>query len=273
MNRYLKLVHMEVHRFRYVLASLMGITILIQFAALIWHVNDELAMNKKALINTGFISDKMSFAGAIASTQFWFAIPIFLSIAVLCLYVFLIWYRDWAGRNTFVYRLLMLPTARRHIYLAKLTAMMIFVFGLVAFQLLLLPIEHLIFKLIVPADQIEPSYFMDTVSTNQVFNWLMPRHFDQFVLSYGLGIMALLVVFTAILLERSYRLIGILFGVLYLLACVFTVLFPLFAMGFEQSNAYLYPEEIWTIELVICLTLVTVSVWFGFRLLNKKISV
>ena len=31
---------------------------------------------------------------------------------ILIIYVFFIWYRDWLGKNTFIYRLLMLPTAR-----------------------------------------------------------------------------------------------------------------------------------------------------------------
>ena len=38
--------------------------------------------------------------------------PIALCVVVLIIYVFFIWYRDWLGKNTFIYRLLMLPTAR-----------------------------------------------------------------------------------------------------------------------------------------------------------------
>ncbi|WP_239616639.1 hypothetical protein [Cohnella mopanensis] len=272
MNRYLKLVHMEVHRFRYILAGLMGITLIVQFTALIWYLNDEIALNEKAMQKYGFAESNMSFAQTIASTQFWFAIPIFLSISVLCLYAFLIWYRDWFGRNTFVYRLLMLPTARSHIYLAKLTAILLFVFSLISFQLLLLPIEHLIFKLIVPADLIKPSYFMDAVSVNQIFEMLLPSHLDQFVFSYGLGAMALVVVFTAILLERSYRVIGIVYGVLYVLVCMLALSFPIFA-GIDNSESYLYPEEVWGIELMIWAVIVTVSLWLSFRLITKKVTV
>ena len=40
----------------------------------------------------------------------WFLGPIALCIAALIIYVFFIWYRDWLGKNTFAYRLLMLPT-------------------------------------------------------------------------------------------------------------------------------------------------------------------
>ncbi|WP_256757992.1 hypothetical protein [Cohnella sp. WQ 127256] len=274
MNRYLKLVHMEIHRFRYVLGSLMGITMIFQISALIWQVNSKLSMDRETAKQfPESLFSQISFHEIVFSIQFWFIIPILVSIAVLSLYVFLIWYRDWFGRNTFIYRLLMLPTARRHIYLAKLTAILTFVFSLVAFQLLLLVIEKLIFNMIVPADRIQSSHFSDVIAANQAFKELIPRAFDQFVFSYGLGIMALIIIFTAILIERSYRMVGIVYAALYVFVCVFAVVFPLLSLGIDRSNAYLYPEEIFGIVFGICAVLLAASVWLGFRLLSKKIAV
>lgn len=40
----------------------------------------------------------------------WFEGPISLCAATLILYIFLIWYKEWFGKSTFAYRLLMLPT-------------------------------------------------------------------------------------------------------------------------------------------------------------------
>ncbi len=48
MNRYLKLVHMEVHRFRWMLAILMGITAVCQISALIWTLTKELSLPERA---------------------------------------------------------------------------------------------------------------------------------------------------------------------------------------------------------------------------------
>src|SRR5690606_30997651 len=70
----------------------------------------------------------MSYTRAVQETQFWFAVPVGLSVAVLVIYAFLIWYRGWFGRSTFAYRLLSLPSERRNIYFAKLTAILTFVF-------------------------------------------------------------------------------------------------------------------------------------------------
>lgn len=277
MNSYLKLVHMEIYRFRYMLAAMMGITMIIQIGALIVYVTGELASRDDYFEQYGKANEAfgpISFARAISITQFWFGVSLLICIAVLSLYVFLIWYRDWFGRSSFIYRLLMLPTARRHVYLAKLTAILIFVFGLVSFQLILLPIEKTIFHLIVPADTIEPSYMSEAIAAHRIFDTLLiPRNFDQFLFSYGLGIAAVLVIFTAILIERSYRLIGTLYALLYAAGCTFAFFFPLYALGYDHPTSYLYQEEIVGIQFLICVLIVVGSVWLALRLLKKKINV
>ena len=93
----------------------------------------------------------------------WFGIPIIFCIAMLMIYVFFIWYRDWFGKNTFIYRLLMLPTERITIYFSKLTAILFFVLGLVALQIVLMLIEIQIINSIVSAD------FLTYTLTDDIF--------------------------------------------------------------------------------------------------------
>ncbi|WP_438350869.1 hypothetical protein ACP8HI_09615 [Paenibacillus sp. FA6] len=275
MNRYLKLVHMEINRFKFVLAGLMGLTVLCQFGAMIWWNMNELSRREATILQFGssvmFASN--SFADMISSTQLLFFIPMLLSIGVLVIYVFLIWYRDWFGRNTFIYRLLMLPTARIHIYYAKITAILMFVFGLISFQLALLSVEKLVFNLIVPSDMREPSHFLDTINANQALALLTPGNFDQFLITYGLGMIAVLAICTAILIERSYRRVGIVYAILYLAICCWAILFPLIGLGRNNDHGYLYPNEIFIIEIVACVGVIAMSVWLASRLLSKKITV
>lgn len=277
MNRYLKLVHMEVHRFRWMLAILMGITAVCQISTLIWTLKKELSRRREQLpqdIGNSFQApspEQLTFEWAMFNTQLWFILPIIICISVLALYVFFIWYRDWIGRHTFIYRLLMLPTARRNLYLAKISAFLLFVFGFVSFQLVLLPIHNVIFKLIVPADQRADSHIVDAISRNQALVELIPRQFEQFLYYYGIGTIAVLAIFTAILLERSYRRLGILYSVLYLSGCVLTVMSP--ALLFDSRHPYLYPNELYFAELIMFVLVLCISVWLGMRLLAKKITV
>lgn len=260
---------MEIYRFRYILAALMAITAIFQISSLLFTVLGELKRREHA----GYSPDEpLSFALAIAHSQFWFIIPMLICIAVIGLYIFFIWYRDWIGRSTFIYRLLMLPTARQHIYWAKSTAIILFVFGLLSFQMLLIFIEKIIFNLIVPAEQRVESFFAEIFQSNQALELLFPRNFEQFIYTYGLGMIAVFVIFTAILLERSYRRIGILYGLLYLAVCVLVIAVPpLFQ--FDYSVSFLYPGEILAIEYTLCGLVLAASLLLGFRLLARRVSV
>ncbi|MGM0885112.1 MAG: hypothetical protein ACQEXQ_29225 [Bacillota bacterium] len=277
MNHYLKLFHMEVHRFRWMLAILMGITAVCQISALIWTLTKELSRRIEQLpqdLGNSFQApapEQLTFEWAMFNTQQWFFLPILICISVLGLYVFFIWYRDWIGRHTFIYRLLVLPTARRNLYLAKISAFLLFVFGFVSFQLVLLPIHNVIFKLIVPADQRADSHIVDAISRNEALVELIPRQFEQFLYYYGIGTIAVLAIFTAILLERSYRRLGILYGVLYLSGCALAVMFP--AILFDSRHPYLYPNELYAVQLIMFVLVLCISVWLGIKLLAKKITV
>ncbi|WP_028562859.1 hypothetical protein [Paenibacillus pinihumi] len=278
MNRYLKLVHMEVHRFRYLMLFLMGIILIFQVGAIISVLSDELSLKWEnpaySSVRQPFVPEGMlSFTWVISQTNFYFIIPIFISIAVIGLYIFFIWYRDWLGKSTFIYRLLMLPGARCQIYLAKLTAILIFVFGLVSYQLLLLPVEKLLFQMMVPAEWRVDSYWPEVISANLALDMLLPRNVEQFFTIYGAGIMAVLIIFTAILLERSYRRIGILYGLLYVAVHVMAVMFLPDLLGIGNPDSFLYTDEIVGLVFGICLVLLMLSVLFGFRLLAKKITV
>jgi hypothetical protein len=276
MKAYGKLVHMELHRVRWLLAALMALTLVIQVAALVWTAGSGVADIREAetIGRSAFFSDdKLSFSWLIFSTQLLFALPILLSIAVLVIYVFLIWYRDWFGRSTFIYRLLTLPTARRNVYFAKATAVLLLILILISFQLILLPLEEWLFKLVVPSDLWEPSTFTDAILANQAFAWVIPLDGSRFLVSIGLGMAGVFALFGAILLERSYRVRGILLALLYLAACLTIVIYPLLTLGIDQTYSYLYPYEILLIELAIIIAVTLLSIWMSLRLLDKKITV
>ncbi|MFB9328447.1 hypothetical protein ACFFSY_21150 [Paenibacillus aurantiacus] len=278
MNRYLKLVHMEIHRFRYILAALLGFVVLVQWGALVWSARTMLAqLGEFEKYNTGFhtaLADhRISYAEAIYRAQFFYSTPVIAVICSLGIYILFIWYRDWLGRNTFIYRLLILPSARSSIYLSKLSAFLVFVFAALAFQALALAIGSLIFGAVVPGDRQADSYFVDIVDATRVLEYLMPKKLADFALNYGLGIVAVLVVFTAIIIERSYRWPGIAYALGYLLACTAAAVIPILWMGMYREGAYLYKEEIVSIELAILFVIAGLSVWLGCRLLRRKITV
>ena len=97
----------------------------------------------------------------------------------------------------------MLPTARRNIYFAKLTAILLLTLGLVGFQLTILPIEKLIYDGMIPQGLSEPKSLLEIIRYYPVFVVLIPNHFTDFLLFYGVGLTFVIMIFTAIMLERK----------------------------------------------------------------------
>ncbi|MGG0717256.1 hypothetical protein ABE096_06605 [Robertmurraya massiliosenegalensis] len=277
MNRYLKLVNFEFERFVKFYLVLIGVTILSQIVGLIITSKSYMSQaNEEIYVNLMPQSDFLDQYGMMSFYNFsqtgWFMGPIALCIVALLIYVFFIWYRDWFGKNTFSYRLFMLPTERINIYFAKATTILLFVLGLVALQILLFPIESQVLKWMVP-----PEFRMDMsvleITENLYFLYLLfPKTLIEFVLFYGTGMIAVFVIFTAILFERSYRLKGILYAIIYVGVSFLVTIGPLLIDSFILEN-YFYPMELFLLEIGAVLIVLVGALWIGNKLIKHKIRV
>lgn len=151
--------------------------------------------------------------------------------------------------------------------LGKLISIFAMVLGLVSVQLIILPLENSVLKWLVPTD------FRSDMTVGQIINWdyltmLVPQTFTEFILYYGAGFMALTIVFTAILFERSFKWKGIIAGIGYVAISVVIFILPVLSMG-----DYFYPLEILGLEVVMGLIVTTMSIWVGNFLLKRKITV
>src|SRR5690554_6546694 len=117
MKNYLKLVNFEFSRFFKVHAALIAITIVSQITGIIVISKSYLNQANDLMYNEGlsqaaFLEHYGTMSFHRITQTIWVMGPIALCIVALMFYIFLIWYRDWFGKNTFIYRLLMLPTQR-----------------------------------------------------------------------------------------------------------------------------------------------------------------
>ncbi|RFU64337.1 hypothetical protein [Bacillus sp. V59.32b] len=277
MKNYLKLVNFETNRFIKIYVALLGITIISQFLGVIMKSNRYLkdareTMSQQSITQAEFVEQVGLLDFSHIMNSFWFLGPIAICAVALIFYIFLIWYRDWFGKNTFIYRLLMLPTSRLNVYLAKATAIFLMVFGLVALQIILLPLENLLFQSLVP-DVFRSVTSVRSLIDSSVLMVVIPRTFMQFLLSYGLGFAAVFTLFTAILLERSYRIKGVVMGILYCLAAGTVFLSPILISAIFSYDMFFYPLELLIIEIFLGVIVMAVSIWIGNFLINKKVTV
>lgn len=276
MKRYLKLVNFEFTRFFKFYLVLVGITILSQVSGVIVQSRMYLKQANELIYKELMpISDFIEQYGAMSFLDIvptlWFMGPIALCVVVLIIYVFFIWYRDWLGKNTFSYRLFMLPTARIHIYLAKATTVLLYVLGLVALQLLLLPVESQILQWMVP-NEFRINFSVSEITNLKYLNILLPSTFIEFALYYGGGMIAVFMAFTTILFERSYRMKGILYGVLYCALSLLIFFSPILLNEFVLGG-YFFVTELFFMECFVGLLVLAGAIWTGNFLLKNKIRV
>jgi hypothetical protein len=278
MNRYIKLLNWEIHRFSKLYAVLWLVTLLSQLAGVLLFAKNHMnrvkdGMGAESLTLTEFIDrrGKVSFDHYSDSSLFFMG-PIALCAAAILLYVFLIWYREWFGKNTFAYRLFMLPTSRMNIYMAKTTAIILFVLGLVAFQLVTLPLQMLVFNSIIPSEIRVPVSVMEMVIQNQFLSIIVPSNFIDFMLHYSIGLMGVFIMFTSILLERSFRIKGLVAGVAYAALAVCLFFSPVLITDTWFSD-YFYPRELFLMEVGVGILIICGSLWFSSFLINKKVTV
>ncbi|GFN30406.1 hypothetical protein [Paenibacillus xylaniclasticus] len=209
----------------------------------------------------------VGFADAVHYDTRWITLSIGLCIAFMLFYFLFIWYRDFLGKHPFIYRLLMIPGARHHIYFAKLVAPLIVIFSLLAVQMVLLKLESSYYYSLLPAEMRTHTPLRYAILVNSTLYKILPLSADRFVFYYGSGIAAVIVLYTAVLLERSFRLRGLFGALLYAAVMLAAVSIP-----FMLDDNW-FSHEIIRLLAVIVIGIGALSLWLSLYLLKRKITV
>jgi hypothetical protein len=103
-------------------------------------------------------------------------------------------------------------------------------------------------------------------------NIILANNIIEFFLYYGAGLLAVSILFTAILLERSFRWKGILTGIAFGAIAVAALLAPILLHEFVL-NGFFYPLELLVLEVVMGSIVLGASIWLSGFLLKRKITV
>jgi len=268
MKNYFKLVDFEMKRFWKIYAALIGLLITAQSITVAVLSNSyKNRFEESYMPGMNYVDDySVRFSNVTMSDGF--MVPIVLIISALVFYIFFTWYREWLGKNTFAYQLLLLPFNRMTIYFAKLTSLLLYIFGCLVIQIAMYPLLNTIFTSIVPQEiRIDQSLLL-WLSPDSLLGVLIPSNSVDFFTSYGVGIVAVSVIFTVIILERSFRLKGIGLGIAFIAFCIF-----LFVESFIIGEDYLlYIQERVILQIVSLVMITVLSFIISHYIINKKIS-
>lgn len=277
MKHFIQLTNFEVNRFFKAFLAIMVLTFIIQItgtALSAYNYMRRVNQLVKGGTSQKEVLDQLSSFGLLDIIYAsYFILPILIGVTALLFYTFFIWYRDWFAKSTFIYRLLTLPTSRMNIYFAKLTTIMLLTFGLTAFQLILLVIENKIVQFIVPKVYRIDLSITQTIVHSEYLNAILPTDFIAFILYYGLGLVFTIVIFTAILFERSYKLIGSIIGALYVALMTGLMIGPFIIHYMVIGTQYLYPMEFIMLMFIVSLLIMIGSLLMSRHLMDKKVTV
>ncbi|MCC5890927.1 MAG: hypothetical protein JJU01_10170 [Alkalibacterium sp.] len=214
---------------------------------------------------------ELSFSDVISTV--WILGPVALGISGLLLYSFFIWYREWFGKNTFAYRLLMLPVPRMHLFYSKLVVIYISIFTLIAVQIISLFIGFQLVSAIVPGEWLRSMTFLSALNMHPFFYYVLPLEPWFFIAINGIGIVFLLVLFTVILMERSFSVKGIMLGITYGIAALFTALLPAFLPEVVGNHYFFYNSELLILTILLLSFISFASIMISRFLLNRKITI
>lgn len=274
MRKFMDLLEFEMGRFlKFLLPAFLVMAVLQLFTTFqtILEFNDY---SKQMLAQGQEISSLQPFTAVNITQRGLFGVSMLAIVLVFIFYSFFTWYREWLGKNAFIYRLLMLPLNRTTIYLTKALVFLLGGFLSFVFQFGMYGLVLFLSK-----SMVQPELYQ-ALNIHQIrppFDWiqhaLFPESGIQFLSTYGFAFAALLTLFTAILLERSYRWKGLIAGIVYFIG--YFVLYSLVSV----SNHLRFipfitrPSHAYLASIVYFFVVIAVGTAISSRLLKNKVKV
>lgn len=185
---------------------------------------------------------------------------------LLCLlYSFVIWYREYYSKSKTICTLLTLPQQRFNIYIAKLITIVVMIYGVIASQFLFWYIDFNIIKFVANIKTIGFTNVFYMLRNNADGIIIASPHYIDFIMINIVGvILAVIVIFTGILIERAYNKIGIVLGVIYIILSI-VIFFYIYA----TNSVFL--DKLLILSIGYYISLFVISLVLSYRLINKKI--
>lgn len=273
MNNILTLYNMEFKRIYKLYFGLIGTLLIANIASVCLGIYNTMRhIERNQFISMNFNLFKSYINGGDIKTFVTNQIHIFssivLGIAVLsCLvYALIIWYRDYYSRSKTICALLTLPQKRFNIYLSKLLTILVMIYGIIVSQVLFWYIDIIILKIITGANMGEFINIFVNMTNNARNLSLISLYIIDFLMVNIFGVLlSVVVIFTGVLIERSYKRKGIALGGLYILLSIGIYFFLLIKYAS-------YSDQLLQISLIYYIVLFVLSIFVSYKLINSKIS-
>ncbi|MFR3498651.1 MAG: hypothetical protein ACLTT7_06475 [Paraclostridium bifermentans] len=274
MNRILTLYNIEFKRIYKLYFLLIGTLFIANLAGVMKTLYDSvkrISLENNLPMNIDILKTNLgySFINEFTKNDIYVYGSMALGVAILfcLLYATIIWYRDYYSKSKTIYTLLSLPQPRFNIYLAKLIMVIVMIYGVIACQFLFWYIDLNIIKILagISSPNFANVYSNMMQSVNQI-NVVSPYLLDFLMIDLFGVILSVVVIFTGVLIERSFKKVGVLLGVGYILI---TIIGYVFIIGLDSGIL----GNLLLNHIMYYIVLLMVSILISYRLINKRVCV
>ena len=274
MNKILSLYNIEFKRIYKLYFALIGALFIGNLAGLAISIKnsvEKISTDNKLPMNLSILKSNIGyeFVNTFTVVDIYIYGTIALGIAVLMclLYALIIWYRDYYSRSKTIYTLLCLPQPRFNIYLSKLITIVVMIYGAIVSQFVFWYLNLTIVKNLAGIQSpIFLNIFKNMMHNVETIN-IVSANIVEFLMVDIIGvILAVVVIFTSVLIERSIKKVGVMLGLLYIALSIFGYLYLV-------SLSRLLLINLLHFHIGYYVFLFIVSLFLSHYLMNKKISI
>lgn len=274
MNKILTLYNIEFKRIYKLYFLLIGTLLIANLAGVMKTLYDSvkrISLENNLPMNMDILKTNLgySFVNEFTKNDIYVYGSMALGVAILfcLLYATIIWYRDYYSKSKTIYTLLSLPQPKFNIYLAKLIMVLVMIYGVIACQFLFWYIDLNIIKIFagISSPNFANVYSNMMQPVNQI-NVVSPYLLDFLMIDLFGIILAVVVIFTGVLIERSFKKVGVLLGIGYILI---TIIGYVFIIGLDSGIL----GNLLLNHIMYYILLLMVSILISYRLINKRVCV
>lgn len=274
MNNILNLYNIELKRIYKLYVALLGFLVVGNIGIVIKSLNDIMIQvgsrtNSRATIGLLKSQETRSilFSYELSNIQRFTSMLLGLVVIFCLIYALVIWYRDFIGKSKTGYILFMLPNNKFNIYIAKAITIAVMIYGVIITQILSWIVDINIIKFMSNINSSEIINMFTGVSVRGSFELrLIQPHLIDFLMINVIGvILAVVVIFTGVMIQKSFKKIGVILGVLYIVMSI-----VIYILTFTYSN---YSDQLLAIHIAYYIVLFATSIGISYKLLNKKVYV
>lgn len=275
MSRILTLYDIEFKRIKKIYFSILGLLIISNF---IWFVYNLHSVGKQVQEilhirgGVGLFKSEEAYMiiknGELIYSLYVLSLFFMILALVWCLYyTLLIWYKDFSNKTKVVYTLFTLPYNKFNIFISKLITVVSFIYGVLVTQHVLWVLGIFIIK---SFTGINISEIIHIVNYNNSMSFLfigVPIYPLEIFMYYVVGpILVVIVLFTGVLIHKSFDKLGGFLGLSYITISVSIYMFIL-------TTSIIFTDELLKNHFLYYIVMGGLSLIISYRLLNKRIHV